>query len=121
MFLYVYGDYFELYQPGKLQGMLAGSLPFGPVSQAGLLGMSAIMVIPGLMPFLSLALPPRAARPLNITFGGLYTVVMVLAIRGGWRFYLLYGLIEMALTMLIVWYAWSWPKSQPVPSAYDSR
>ena len=24
MFCYIYGDYFELYVPGKLQGMLAG-------------------------------------------------------------------------------------------------
>jgi hypothetical protein len=110
MFFYIYGDYFELYQPGKLQGMLAGALPFGPVSQAVLLGMSAIMLIPSLMPFLSLVLPPRVNRLFNIAFGALYTVVMVLAIRGGWHFYLLYGLIEIALTLLIVWYAWTWPK-----------
>ena len=30
-FCYLYGDYFGLYRPGKLQGMLAGAGPVGPV------------------------------------------------------------------------------------------
>src|SRR5271155_1860902 len=54
MFFYIYGDYFELYQPGKLLTMLDGKTPFGPISQGVLLGMSAIMILPCLMPFLSL-------------------------------------------------------------------
>ena len=44
MFFYIYGDYFELYQPGKLRDMLAGSTVFGTVSQAISLGMSVLMV-----------------------------------------------------------------------------
>jgi hypothetical protein len=35
---------------------------------------------------------------------------MALVIRGAWHFYLLYGLIEIGLTMLVVWYGWTWPK-----------
>jgi hypothetical protein len=27
-----------------------------------------------------------------------------------WLFYLLYSLTEMTLTLLIVWYAWKWPR-----------
>jgi hypothetical protein len=57
MFFYIYGDYFELFQPGKLQDMLSGRTPLGAMSQGVLLGMSAIMVIPSLMPFLTLVLP----------------------------------------------------------------
>jgi hypothetical protein len=41
MFFYIYGDYFELYQPGKLQPLIAGRTPLGAVSQGVLLGMSA--------------------------------------------------------------------------------
>ena len=110
MFFYIYGDYFELYQPGKLQKMIAGSSPLGSISQGLLLGMSAVMVIPSLMPFLSLVLPVRVNRWMNIVFGTVYTVIMILAIRGGWHFYIFFGLIEIALTVLIVWYAWTWPK-----------
>jgi len=110
MFFYIYGDYFELYQPGKLQKMIAGSSPLGSISQGLLLGMSAVMVIPSLMPFLSLVLPVRVNRWMNIVFGTVYTVIMILAIRGGWHFYIFFALIEIALTVLIVWYAWTWPK-----------
>jgi hypothetical protein len=110
MFFYIYGDYFELYQPGKLEEMIAGKMAFGSISQGVLLGMAAIMVIPSLMPFLSLVLPTGVNRWVNIVFGAGYTVVMILVIRGGWHFYIVYGLIEITLTALVIWYAWTWPK-----------
>ena len=110
VFFYIYGDYFELYQPGKLQEIIAGRMPFGAISQGALLGMSAFMIIPSLMPFLSLVLPARVNRWLNIVFGAIYSVIMILVIRGGWHYYVVYGLIEITLTVLIVWYAWTWPK-----------
>jgi len=109
MFFYIYGDYFQLYQPGKLQEVIAGRMPFGAISQATLLGMGSAMVVPGLMPFLSLVLPARVNRWLNIIFGAVYSVIMILAIKSGWHFYILFGLIEITLTLLIVWYAWTWP------------
>jgi hypothetical protein len=110
MFFYIYGDYFELYQPGKLQAMISGRTPLGAISQGVLLGMSAIMIIPSLMPFLSLLLPAAVNRWANIASGALYTALMMLVIRGGWHYYVLFGLIEISLTALIIWYAWSWPK-----------
>jgi hypothetical protein len=114
MFLYIYGDYFELYQPGKLRGMMDGSTAMGAVSQGVLLGMSAIMVIPCVMPFLSLVLPAGANRWVNVIFGAVYTVIMILAIRGGWHFYVVYGVIEIVLTLLVVWFAWTWPRARRV-------
>ena len=116
MFFYIYGDYFELFQPGKLQDMLSGSTPLGAMSQGVLLGMSAIMVIPSLMPFLSLVLPAGVNRWVNIVFGAVYSVIMILVIRGGWHYYVLFGLIEITLTALITWYAWTWPKQNPFHS-----
>jgi uncharacterized protein DUF6326 len=110
MFFYIYGDYFELYQPGKLQNVIAGRMPFGAISQGALLGMAAVMIIPSLMPFLSLSLPAGVNRWVNIVFGAVYSVIMILVIRGGWNYYILYGLIEVTLTILIVWYAGTWPK-----------
>jgi hypothetical protein len=114
MFFYIYGDYFELYQPGKLQGMMTGKMAFGAISQGILLGMSALLAIPGLMVFLSLVLPLRVNRWMNIVLGAVYTVVMVLAVQGAWHFYVFYGLVEITLTSLIVWFAWTWPR-QPHP------
>ena len=36
-FCYLYGDYFGLYKPGKLQHMLDGAGPVGPATQGSLL------------------------------------------------------------------------------------
>jgi ABC-type Na+ efflux pump permease subunit len=90
--------------------MLGGKAAVGAVSQGILLAMAAVMVILGLMPFLSLVLAPAAARWMNIVFGIIYTAIMFLAIRGSWRFYIAYGVIEITLTLLIIWHAWRWPK-----------
>ncbi|HXN97535.1 MAG TPA: DUF6326 family protein [Candidatus Acidoferrales bacterium] len=114
MFFYIYGDYFELFQPGKLQDMLSGRTPLGAMSQGVLLGMSAIMVIPSLMPFLSLVLPAGVNRWVNIVFGAIYSAIMILVIRGGWHYYVFFGLIEITLTVLIMWCAWTWPKQNPL-------
>ena len=110
MFFYIYGDYFELYESGKLQEMLAGRMPFAAISQGVLLGMAGVMVVPCLMPFLSLVLPARLNRWLNIIFGLIYSLIMVVAANSSWYFYVLFGVIEIVLTLLIVWYAWTWPK-----------
>ena len=92
--------------------MIAGRMALGAVSQGVLLGMASVMAIPSLMPFLSLALPAGVARWVNIVFGAVYTLIMILVIRGGgWHYYIFFGLIEIILTILIVWYAWNWPKN----------
>jgi hypothetical protein len=90
--------------------MIAGTTAFGAVSQSILLGMSAVMIVPSLMPFLSLVLPSGIHRWVNIVFGAIYSVIMVLAIQGGWYFYIVFGVIEIALALLIVRYAWTWPR-----------
>ncbi len=110
MFFYIYGDYFELYESGRLQEMIAGRMPFAAISQGVLLGMAGVMVVPSLMPFLSLVLPVRLNRWLNIIFGVIYSLIMVVAFKSSWYFYILFGVIEIILTLLIVWYAWTWPK-----------
>jgi|SRR5882757_3027230 len=107
--LYLYGDYFQLYQPGKLPAMLAGRTDIGPATQAMLLGMSAMLAIPALMVFLSVALPVRLNRWLNLILGILYSIIMALAVQGAWHYYLFYGVLEIGLTLTIVRMAWSWP------------
>ncbi len=112
MFFYVYGDYFGLYVPGQLKGMLAGQGPIGPVGQGSLALVSMLTVLPGLMVFLSIVLPPRVNRWLNIAMGSFYTLLVLatLVLFSNWLFYVLYSVTEMALTLLVVRYAWSWPR-----------
>jgi hypothetical protein len=111
MFCYVYGDYFGLYRPGQLQSMLAGKMePLGPTTQGVLLGTSLMMAIPAVMVFLSLALKPAVNRWTNIVLGTLYTLIMLATMPGAWTFYIFFGVVEVVLTALVVWYAWRWPR-----------
>jgi Family of unknown function (DUF6326) len=110
MFFYIYGDYFQLYETGQLQQMSEGKMPFAGNPQGVLLGMASVMIVPSLMPFLSLVLPVQISRWLNISFGGIYSLIMIVAFYSGWYFYILFGVIEIILTLHIVWYAWTWPK-----------
>jgi len=112
MFCYIYADYFGLYVPGALQKMLQGKMPpLGAVTQGVLVGTSAMMAIPSVMIFLSVALKPNVNRWLNIIFGSLFTVIILITMWG-WTFYVFYGVIEITLTSLVVWYAWNWPKQE---------
>lgn len=111
MFLFIYNDYFELHQPGELQGILAGKMgPFSPVTQGVLLGTSALLIAPSLMIFLSLALRPALNRWLNLIFAVVYVLIEIATMIGSWTYYEIYCAIEIALTLLIAYYAWSWPK-----------
>lgn len=110
MFCYVYGDYFGLYVPGQLKGMLEGHGPIGPTNQGSLVITSLLLAIPGIMVFLSVVLPPRLNRWLNILLGALYTLVVLVTIPGSWTFYIVLSTLEMALTATVVGYAWRWPR-----------
>lgn len=113
MFCYLYGDFFWLYQPGKLQAMLEGKMaPFGPVTQGVLLGTTISMTIPAAMVFLSLGLRANVSRWLNIIVGVLYTLFVLATMPGAWAFYLFLGSVDVVLTSLIVWYAWTWPRQE---------
>jgi uncharacterized membrane protein len=112
MFCYIYGDYFSLYVPNKVQQFIDGkTLLDSPVK---LFAASVLMVIPSLMIFLSIVLKPVLNRWLNILFGSIYTVIMFLiaisSIAPWWSFYVFLAMVEMGLTMTIVMYAWKWPK-----------
>jgi len=113
MFCYIYADYFELYIPGKLDSMIAGTIgPLGEVTQSKLIGTSILLAIPTLLIFLSLVLSPRATRWISIIFGTFYALVAVatLSAPGAWIFYRFFCVFEIMLSVVVVCYAWNWPK-----------
>ncbi len=110
MFLYVYGDYFNMYMPGKIDAMSKGDLGIGAATGTLMLGVSLMMAIPSLMIFLSLALPPWPNRLVNILFGLAYSVILALTMPGAEPFYIFYAVLEIVLTLLVVWFALVWPK-----------
>lgn len=113
MFCYVYGDYFGLYGNGKLAEMTEGKIePLGEATQGVLVGVSTMMAVPSVMVLLSLAMPPVLNRWLNLLLGLAYTAITPMTMRGAPTFYVFMGVIEVLLTLLIVWHAWIWPRRQ---------
>ena len=113
MFLYIYNDYFSLYTPGTIADMTAGRLgPLGQASAGTLAGVSIMLAVPSLMIFLSVSLPPLISRWINVVFGLAYTAIEALTLPHSALFYRIVVVLEMALTMLIVWYALRWPRAE---------
>ncbi len=111
MFLYIYNDYFSMYLPGTIEGMDAGKMgPLGDATELVLVSVSILLAVPALMIFLSAALPPTFSRWLNVFLGLVYTVIEVLTLFGSALFYQIVVVLEIAVTLLIVWYAVRWPK-----------
>jgi len=111
MFCYVYGDYFELYVPGKLQQMLNGEMALGAVTQGLLVGTAILMAVPSLMVVFSLILPAALSRWLNMAAGLFYAAIMLLILfNGAWAFYMLFAVLEVILTLLVLGFAWRWPR-----------
>ena len=110
--LYIYGDYFELYIPKKVENLINGTSRLD--SPTLLLVAAIVIAIPALMIALSIFLKPQINRILNIIIGTLLTVIVILvgstSISEWHSFYVLYALLEAILTITIVWTAWKWPK-----------
>lgn len=111
-FCYLYGDYFELYTPEKVQSLLSGDNVLN--SPMILLVASVIMVIPPLMIVASIFLRPKPIKWLNIIFGTMFTIMMLLIAIGSltpwYSFYVFLAIVEAMLTAIIVWNAYKWPK-----------
>lgn len=110
---YLYGDYFELYVPGKTKGLVDGNnLLDTPIK---LLMAAILLAIPAVMVFLSVILKPKFSRFLNIILGIFFTLIMVLIAftsLTAWKtFYVFLAVLESSITTLIVYYAWKWPKN----------
>ncbi len=112
MFLYIYGDYFELYVPGKVEGLLNGQNMLD--SPMKLFMATFILTLPALLIFLSLMLSPKLTKWLNIGVGiffTLFTLLVGISSMSEWRlFYVFLSFLESGITLIIVWQAWKWEK-----------
>lgn len=114
MFCYIYGDYFQLYVPGKVEGLIGGNNMLD--NPFKLLMASFLLAIPALMVCLSVFLKPVANRFLNLLLGTLYTALMLLIALtsySDWHmFYVFLAILESILTAIIVINAYKWPKNK---------
>jgi Family of unknown function (DUF6326) len=116
MLLYIYADHFSLFRTGQIEEMMSGRMGPFPVTQGSLLSASILMMIPAVMVFLCLTLKPQVNRWANIILGVLYTFVNISNLIGEtWVYYISFGVVEIVLTVLIVWYAWKWRNPEGYP------
>lgn len=113
-FCYLYGDYFELYTPGKIDSLLTGSSILD--TPIFLLIASVLLAIPSVMVAASVLLKSGPSRILNIVFGSLFTLMMLFiginSVTEWYSFYVFLAFLESIITFLIVWYAYNWPKQE---------
>lgn len=111
MFCYIYADYFGLFSAGQLARMNRGEIPpLGQATDGVMLFVSAMMNIPSLMIFLSVFLPANLNRLFNVVAGLLYSSIIAITMWSSAHF-ILYGVVEITLTLLVAHRAWSWPKA----------
>ena len=112
MFLYIYVDYFALYKPGFIDDILAGVVWELHISQTLLTVFLALIAVPILMIVLSVILPARANRVINLAVASVYVPVSAFnAVGESWTYF--YGLsigLEVLLLAFILRYAWTWPR-----------
>jgi hypothetical protein len=118
MFLYIYVDFFNLYKPGVVDGILNGLVWRFEVSPTLLTVMLASVAIPAVMVVLSMALPAPANRAVNLVVASLYIPYSIFNAAGAsweWTFFYVLSIgIEVLLLAFVLRSAWKWPR---IPAA----
>ena len=123
MFFYLYNDVFSLFQPGIVEDLVTGKIEGIEFNQTVLFAAAVLMAIPIFMIFLSVALPAKLNRRLNIIVCIFLAVVLVSTLSvgsGPWAYYALYMVFEAVFIGLIIWHAWKWPIQENM-SKYDTK
>ena len=95
---------------------MAGELSGMAITQVFLFAISLYIAVASAMVFLSLFLSPSVNRWTNVVLPSLYVVSIVAsAIGEPLAYYWFLSIAESALLLLIVWYAWTWPKREGTP------
>jgi Family of unknown function (DUF6326) len=111
MFLIIYIDYFHLYMPDSIKDILKGKVFVFDVTQGFLLAALALVTIPALMIFLSVTLPAKINRWVNIIIATVNIPFMLFNLAGvAWMHMLFGAVVEVLLLCLIIRYAWKWPR-----------
>ena len=112
MFCYTYADILGFYAPGNLEELLSGEIAGIQMTQGLLLGSAILMLVPSTMVFMSLVLKAKANRLVNIIVGIAYLGVLGSTFFTGRNpaYYLLFAIVKALLLVLVIWFAWKWPK-----------
>jgi hypothetical protein len=108
--LFAYGDIFGFFKPGQIEEVMSGEISGIEITQGFLIAISVYIAIASVMIFLTLVLKPTMARWSNIVLAILYIVSIIAAAIGEDAYYLFLSAVEIAMLLLIVGHAWTWPR-----------
>jgi len=114
MFNMLFADILSFMIPGFLEEIMTRSAASFPITQEIMLVFAILLEIPIAMIFLSRILNYRANRWANI-IASVVTIVFVWAGGSTYLHYIFFAAIETVCMLLIVWYAWKWPKQEGQP------
>jgi hypothetical protein len=127
MFNYIYADILKLFFNPSLhkeatQRLAAGYEGSIHITQGFVLFAAVVLETAIAMVLLSRVLGYRANRWANMVIGGLQALTIAFTLSGGALnlFYVMFAVIEIAATVFIVWYAWTW-RPTPVTQGQDSQ
>ncbi len=111
MFLIIYLDYFHLYMPSKMLEIQTGRVFIFDITPGFLLAGMISVSIPALMIFLSVALPAKLNRLVNIIIASIYIPFILFNLAGEVWVHMVFGaVVEVVLLSLIIFYSWKWPR-----------
>jgi H+/Cl- antiporter ClcA len=109
LFLFAYGDIFGFFAPGHIEEIIEGTISGIEITQTFLFGISVYVAIASLMVFLTLVLRASIARWANVVLPILYIGSILGSAFGESAYYWFLSVVEAALLLLVVRYAWTWP------------
>lgn len=109
LFVFAYVDLFSLYRPDFRAALEAGVIAGFTIGQGFLVGATAYVVVPSLMVFAALVMRPWLNRIVNLTVAGVYGITIAFGAIGEWGYYVFGSVVELALLVGIVYYAWTSP------------
>ena len=111
----------DLYRPGIIEEIIAGEgVPGGePMAAGWILFIAIIMLIPPVMAVVSITLKDKANRWANIIVGIVVAglsfanpVEFLIEPSAEAAYHILIAIVNVVITVLIVWYALKWPKQE---------
>ena len=111
MLLYIYCDIYTFFRPGQLNDMINGYMGPFTVGQLSLLIAGLLLALPVLIIIANIFIKMTIIRWINIIGDIVFTFVNIGNLVGEkWVYYLLYGIIEIIITITIIILSIKWPR-----------
>jgi hypothetical protein len=102
--------YLRILQDGQIEEVIRGEVSGMKITQVFLFAVSVYVAIASVMVFLSLVLNLSLNRWTNMVLPILYIASIVASLIGEtWAYLYFLSIVEIALLVLIIWHAWTWP------------